>query len=419
MIAKEGAGFGTPEINVGVFPFMIMALIYRNVPRKKTNEMLLLGERMSAEEAREAGIVNRVVPAEEFDAAVADWAGKLASKSPLMMRLGKDAMFRQLDMPLFDALDYLRSQLTLALSTEDIQEGVTAFFEKREPQWTGPMSVSLVALALPHLRPHARRPPAACRPSRRSWASAWGASRALIGSPGEPRGAATARTCATRAAACSRPAARWTTRSPAATCRCCWPPTARSPSPPCPRRCATDPRRRCCGSTPTATSTRPRPRGSGYLGGMAWRAPAACGTPAWRGADPAERVVLAGVRDLDPDEREAARAQRRDRDRRERRRDARGGQERPRRRARLRPPRPRRARPRGLPGRSSRARRPRPDKLYDLLEAVAEDCELVGLEVTAFEAPDDDVERDEAASIAAHVLEPLLAAIPEEAHVGD
>jgi enoyl-CoA hydratase len=137
IIAKDTAGFGTPEINVGIFPFMIMALIYRNVPRKKTNEMLLLGERLTAEEAREAGIVNKVVPAEEFDEAVADWAQKLAAKSPLMMRLGKDAMYRQLDMPFEEALDLLRSQLSLAFTTEDIQEGVTAFFEKREPKWTG------------------------------------------------------------------------------------------------------------------------------------------------------------------------------------------------------------------------------------------------------------------------------------------
>jgi enoyl-CoA hydratase/carnithine racemase len=137
VVASDQATFGTPEINVGVFPFMIMALIYRNVPRKKVNELLLLGERQSAEQALAAGIVNKVVPDGEFDAAVADWAGKLAAKSPLIMRLGKEAMRRQLDMPLDDALDYLRAQLSLALSTEDVVEGVSAFFEKREPQWKG------------------------------------------------------------------------------------------------------------------------------------------------------------------------------------------------------------------------------------------------------------------------------------------
>jgi enoyl-CoA hydratase/carnithine racemase len=137
IVAAEGAGFGTPEINVGLFPFMIMALIYRNVPRKKTNEMLLLGERLTAQEAKEAGIVNKVVPAGEFDAAVDEWAAKLASKSPVVMRLGKDAMWRQMDMPLLEALDYLSSQLTIELGTEDAIEGVTAFFEKREPNWKG------------------------------------------------------------------------------------------------------------------------------------------------------------------------------------------------------------------------------------------------------------------------------------------
>jgi len=137
IVAKPTATFGTPEINVGVFPFMIMALIYRNVPRKKTNELLLLGERVSAEEAQAIGIVNKVVPEGEFEAAVDDWATKLAGKSPVAMKLGKDAMYRQLDMPFEDALDFLRAQLSLSFTTDDIQEGVKAFFEKREPNWTG------------------------------------------------------------------------------------------------------------------------------------------------------------------------------------------------------------------------------------------------------------------------------------------
>ncbi len=137
VVASEQATFGTPEINVGVFPFMIMALIYRNVPRKKANELLLLGERFDAQQALGAGLVNKVVPAGELDAAVGEWATKLAGSSPVIMRLGKEAMRRQMDMGLDDALDYLRSQLSLALSTEDIVEGVSAFFGKREPQWKG------------------------------------------------------------------------------------------------------------------------------------------------------------------------------------------------------------------------------------------------------------------------------------------
>jgi 3-hydroxypropionyl-coenzyme A dehydratase len=137
VIAKEGADFWTPEINIGAFPYMIMALMYRNVPRKKVNEMMLLGDRVSGNDLVAYGLANKVVPEDEFDDAVADWAGRLASKSPVLMRLGHDAMYRQQDMALDDALEYLRSQLSLTFTTEDIVEGAQAFFERREPNWKG------------------------------------------------------------------------------------------------------------------------------------------------------------------------------------------------------------------------------------------------------------------------------------------
>ena len=137
VIAREGARFGTPEINIGAFPYMIMSVIYRNVPRKKVNEMMLLGEQLSGEDAVEYGLINKVVPVDDFQAAVDEWATKLAAKSPVLMRLGHDAMYRQQDMNFEDALEFLRSQLSLTFSTEDILEGVQAFFEKREPEWKG------------------------------------------------------------------------------------------------------------------------------------------------------------------------------------------------------------------------------------------------------------------------------------------
>ena len=135
VLAKESTRFGCPEINVGVFPFMISALIYRNVNRLKANELMMLGELISATEAHKLGLVNRVVPDADFDATVDDWARRLADKSPLLMRLGRDALNATRDMALPEALSALQSQLALALTTEDILEGVTAFREKRAPKW--------------------------------------------------------------------------------------------------------------------------------------------------------------------------------------------------------------------------------------------------------------------------------------------
>jgi enoyl-CoA hydratase/carnithine racemase len=135
VIAKESARFGCPEINVGAFPFMISALIYRNVGRMKANELMFLGDLISAEQGRELGFVNAVVPAADFDATVREWARRIAAKSPLLLRLGKNAIDSTRDQPLEKALDALQSQLALAFTTEDLAEGVAAFRDKRSPEW--------------------------------------------------------------------------------------------------------------------------------------------------------------------------------------------------------------------------------------------------------------------------------------------
>jgi len=136
IIAKEGVKFGCPEINVGVFPFMISALIFRNLPRMKANELMMLGRPIDADEAKRLDIVNAVVREDEFAETVCEWARSLAEKSPLLMRLGKDAIHATRDMGQSAALDALRAQLALAFTTDDIKEGVQAFREGRRPQWS-------------------------------------------------------------------------------------------------------------------------------------------------------------------------------------------------------------------------------------------------------------------------------------------
>jgi enoyl-CoA hydratase len=135
VIAKESVRLGCPEINVGAFPFMISALIFRATGRLVANELMMTGRLLSASEAATAGLVNRVVPDDEFDDALSQWVADIADKSPLLMGLGKRALAATRDLPLDSALDYLQAQLALAFTTEDLTEGVRAFKEKRSPQW--------------------------------------------------------------------------------------------------------------------------------------------------------------------------------------------------------------------------------------------------------------------------------------------
>ena len=137
LVTVDTATFGTPEINVGIWPMMIQAILSRNIPRKVLLEMVMLGDRWTATQMQSFGVVNRVVPVHELDAAVKEVTDKLIKKSPAVMRLGKDSFYRQQDMEFRAALDYLQSQVTLVTLTEDSKEGVRAFFEKREPDFKG------------------------------------------------------------------------------------------------------------------------------------------------------------------------------------------------------------------------------------------------------------------------------------------
>ena len=137
VIAADDAKFGTPEVNVGLWPMMIGALIFRNVLRKKAMEMILLGERMTAREALDMGLITRTAPADGLDEAVAGVLKVLVSKSPIGMRLGKQAFYEAADMPLKSALIHLSEKLKEVVGTDDAREGITAFIEKRPPVFTG------------------------------------------------------------------------------------------------------------------------------------------------------------------------------------------------------------------------------------------------------------------------------------------
>ena len=137
LVAVDTATFGLPEINVGIWPMMIQAILTRNVPRKILAEMEMLGDRWTAAQLQALGIVNRVVGHDLLDSTVDEIAQALAKKSPVAMRLGRDSLYRQQDMDFRAALHYLHGQFLLVSQTEDSREGIKAFFEKREPDFKG------------------------------------------------------------------------------------------------------------------------------------------------------------------------------------------------------------------------------------------------------------------------------------------
>jgi enoyl-CoA hydratase/carnithine racemase len=136
-VASTEAKLGTPEIDVGLFPMMIVAVLARHVPRRRLLEMMLMGERLDAHEAARLGLVNRAVEPAALDADVKTITDAIATKSPITVRLGLRAFAAQDDMDLGQALPLLRDRLAECLATDDAREGLMAFLQKRPPQWTG------------------------------------------------------------------------------------------------------------------------------------------------------------------------------------------------------------------------------------------------------------------------------------------
>ncbi len=137
VVCSDDARFGTPEINVGLWPHMITVPLTRSMPPKRALELMMTGRRLDAAEADRIGFVHRVVPDDELDGAVDELAEVLAAKSPSIMKLGRDAFYGAWDLAAEEALRLLHPLLTVTASTEDAAEGIAAFAEKREPHWTG------------------------------------------------------------------------------------------------------------------------------------------------------------------------------------------------------------------------------------------------------------------------------------------
>jgi enoyl-CoA hydratase/carnithine racemase len=138
VLARESAQFGLPEVDRGLWPFMVSALLARHISPKHAMDRMLIGDRFDARTAYEMGLVSRVFPDDSFDAQVDEYVGKLATSAPVAIRLGKAAWIAATEtVPLPIALEAMQAQLSLLTTTKDAAEGISAFFDKRPPNWSG------------------------------------------------------------------------------------------------------------------------------------------------------------------------------------------------------------------------------------------------------------------------------------------
>jgi enoyl-CoA hydratase/carnithine racemase len=136
-VAAEEAKFATPGVNIGLFCSSPMVALSRNVSRKHAMEMLLTGEMIDAQQAAQYGLVNRVVAADRVQETAFELAEKIAAKSPAVVAIGKEAFYRQAEMPLSQAYDYAAGVMVANMMEPDAEEGIGAFLEKRKPEWKG------------------------------------------------------------------------------------------------------------------------------------------------------------------------------------------------------------------------------------------------------------------------------------------
>lgn len=135
IVAADDAVFGMPEIDIGIWPYIITVPMLRSMPPKRALELMMTGRRVTAAEAEAIGFVSKVAPIEGLDDAVLDLASTLARKAPVSMRLGRQSFYAALDMSSRDALAYMHAMLSIATGSDEAAEGRAAFAERRPPNW--------------------------------------------------------------------------------------------------------------------------------------------------------------------------------------------------------------------------------------------------------------------------------------------